>query len=763
MELQERNISAQIEYLRSKAAALIFLVKLSPPYNPNRHWLPVEGLALRAIDDLYFLEETPERVLMAFTAEPPHESGVQAIAVPLQAALERTFFHIQGVSKLVINPAFLPEGLSPLQADIDFTLPDGFGESCEFSREEMAEAIGSLTHAPSKKRTDYLARAKIAYGANSLFEAFADARKARREKGDPEAWHFELMAMSFLGLPERAVELYEHYPARDGADPYPLLLAARFRLLLKQFNEACTILHTLTFKEEVAPVAFAEMARAFVMTGEFSRAVDAASTSIEKDSHCLDAYLVRGIALRGLSYDSGDEEGLKAALKDFEHVAKKAVYNAAEALFHAGTIFARLGDLTSAESSLRQSLFQRDRFASRDALVRVTCAAHKVAVAREETALIERLIPHLAKPLRELLDSHVGTGAPQVAGEQSEIDDLGSALWSADEKLVHRAAAHALKEWNIQVANTGADAALFDDFVNYFAPAGIFSARLEYGYLNDVGTNTVARVFAIHLARVFARGGTTEWRGDRNKPVSLFIRASGGTIPLESFVNDRILLGASADNFASLESLSAELLPQEQRAARSLFSDTWEAAKPEELAFFESEAQWAREKLTGLGASIKGSVSDLFEIDRCINLVFEPGGELSEHGATALGSERDRFIAALGFMVGKTIDGLLAATWARHPDLEGVSLSAGGLGRVFPVARVQRRAHLGSAADFSAQLGSFAFGIGAAVVADELHKGSLTDTQQVRARLTELLPVLETFPNSEINSLVESLVAARQQ
>ena len=96
------------------------------------------------------------------------------------------------------------------------------------------------------------------------------------------------------------------------------------------------------------------------------------------------AYLVRGVAQRGLAYPSGEEDGLKEALKNFEAAAKRGGFGAAEASFHAGTVFGRLGALDAAETSLRQSLFQRDRFSARDALVRVLCAAGKEAAAQEE-------------------------------------------------------------------------------------------------------------------------------------------------------------------------------------------------------------------------------------------------------------------------------------------------------------------------------------------------------------------------------------------
>lgn len=756
--ISERDISAHVAFLSSKVSVLVFLVKTNQGYDADRLWLPIQGLALRAIDDLFFSSDTTERVVVAFTAEPPHESGVRAIAVPLQAALERVFFHIQGVSKLVINPRSLPLGVSPLQSNVDFTLPGDFGDGFELSREHIAEAIGALA-CPVTKDSDCVSLSRAAYKSNSLFEMFSLARHARRATGDLDAWFLELMAMSFIGIPERAVELYELYPARDGADPQPLLLAARFRLLLKQFNEACTILHTLTFKDEVAAVAFTELARAFVMTGEFSRAVDAASTAIGKDPESLDARLVRGIALRGLSYDSGEEEGLKSALADFEYVAKNAVFNAAEALFHAGTIFARLGDLVSAESSLRQSLFQRDRFASRDALIRVVCAAGKMTIAREETSILERLIPHLAKPLREVIDAHTNStreGASAEGEGEGELE-LATALWSSDRQVVVRAARQAFSAWGISLAGTPADARFFDEFLSYYAPAGRFSEQLEYSQLNVVGLETVGRAIAAHLAQVFIDAGVAHWREVSTKSVVLTIPSSGGTVPLESFVNERILLGCSADNFSCLESLAAELCPYHGGGRNTFLGDKWESAGVAEQSFFESEAKWAHDKLQELGAILKHTLSDLSEIDRCIDSLFEPGGELSERGGSLLGNERDRFVAAVGFLIGDLIRDLLPATWSKHPDLEGVSLFTAELGRIFPVARVQRRIYLATAADFSLQLGSFAFGVGAAAVAHEVQRGKLQDAAQIRGRLIDLLPALETFPEAELDSLVQSL------
>jgi hypothetical protein len=335
--------------------------------------------------------------------------------------------------------------------------------------------------------------------------------------------------------------------------------------------------------------------------------------------------------------------------------------------------------------------------------------------------------------------------------------EFATALWSSDRQVVVRAARQAFSDWGISLSSTPEDAGFLDQFLNYYAPAGRFSEQLGYGELNAIGLESVGRAIAAHLAQVFIDAGRALWGADSQTDIVVTIPASGGTIPLESFVNERILLGASADNFSCLESLAAELRLLDGGSRHTFPADKWEIAAEEELRFFESEAKWAQDKLRGLGVALNRTLSDLSEIDRCIDSVFEPGGELSERGASVLGSEHDRFVASVGFLIGGLIHDLLPATWSKHPDLEGVSLFTAELGRIFPIARVQRRAYLGSAADFSLQLGAFAFGVGAAVVSHEVQRGKLQDAVQIRSRLIELLPALGTFPEAELDSLVQSL------
>jgi tetratricopeptide (TPR) repeat protein len=768
-----RELDTQIQWLCSQVPALSVLAQRHESYDPHRFWLPVDGLALRAVDDLWFEAGTERRTVLAWTGVPPHAAGVTAVALPLQAALERMFFHLQGVSRLVINPS--PgeqiEGVSKLQTGLEYTLPADFGARVELDREGVAEVIGAVTHAAAgraQRAGGMLKRARQAYRENSLFEAFYCARQERVRTGAAEAWFYELLAISFLGMAERALELYEEYPDRGSADALPLLLSARYRLLLKQVNEACTILHTLTFKPEVAARAFTELARAFVMSGEFGRAVDAASAGLKQDPDELDGYLVRGLGQRGVSYESGEPEGLKAALADFQVVASKGGFNGAEALFHAGTVLARLGDLPAAEQSLRQSLFQRDRFASRDALIRVACLGQHRQIAAEEVDRLERLLPEMTGSLRELLQAKVAESGEAAASVQS---GAGSPVYEAINGSDLRAAIAAAQrvvreEWKFPLSGTTGDLARLDELLNYYAPAGVFSDKLEYAGLAHLSREQVGRVLALYCAGVLQQGDSVKVtlrraaaaRSAARDGVWVQDRDGGEPIPLESFVNDRILLGASADNFSRLDSLAAEFgVPEDGTSAEVV---AWRAATSEQVEFFRQEGAWAKQRLVAAGAQVDGTLADLAEIDGCIDALFEPGGELSARGAEVVGAaERDRFVVGLGLYMGDLLGSPVQARWYQHPNPEGLSLVGSGVGRLFPIALVQRRAYLATAADFGAQLGPLALGVATAVVQRDVQAGKCRTVAQVRKRLLEVAPAFKGFPREELDALADSLMS----
>jgi hypothetical protein len=252
------------------------------------------------------------------------------------------------------------------------------------------------------------------------------------------------------------------------------------------------------------------------------------------------------------------------------------------------------------------------------------------------------------------------------------------------------------------------------------------------------------------------RSGAASWGHHGSSSLSLVTR-EGGKIPLESFVQERLVVGASGDNFASLESLVAEI--QGASVGVSLAGTSWwEKASQEEIADFEKEANWGREKLRALGAQLAGNLSDLDEIDRVIEQIFEPGGVLQDVADEKVGSELDRFVASIGLVVGHSIAEMLEGVWYRHEQAEGISVFAEDLGRIFPIARLQRRVYLSTAAEGTQKLGSFAFGVAAAVVTGRIRKGVYVDRPHVVTAFLELLPRISEFSEVELEEVADALL-----
>lgn len=742
------------EALVKKVPVLHVLVRPGGAYKIGRRWGIFDTLGVRAIDDLIFSQGTTDKAIIAFSEKPPHASDIKSVEIPTQVALERIFFHIQGISTLYIDPRGLAPGLAAQQEGLEFSVPENFSEARRVSRNEIPEIIGSYA-LPKRKVVDILERGERAFRQNSLFEALCLARRAKKADGADahRAWFIELMSMSYMGLPEEALSLYEQYLLRGSSEPEAQLVAARFRLLLRQFNEARTIFHTLTFNEKLGAIASCELARSHLATGEFDRAIDLASNAIQKDSTYLESYLVRGVAQRGLSYSVGDEEGLREALKDLEKVAQAGGFNAPEALFHAGTIFGRLGALEQAEIALRQSLFQRDRYASRDALARVLCASQKFIAAREELELVCALAPDATVELRKEIESH-------IANTQSErgSGEAPGAIWSKEFESAAESARRVIEEWKIPITSTLDDFAMLDDFINRYAPAGDFMSVGSFSHLHEVGMAALGRALSLHLGSVLIQSGLASWREGHEERIAL-TSTRGLRIPLESFVQERLLLGASGDNLTSLESLVAELsspegIDEPQAAGRDGW---WRAASDEEVTEFKRQAEWAGEVLTKLGAELDGTLRDLEEVDRVIERSFEPGGVVQEVVKPSIGQDVERFVVGVGLFVGDLLTRLSVSKWYTHELPEGFSLQVRDLGRVFPVATIQRRVYLASAADSAAKLSSFAFAVAAAVIAQRIRSGVYSDRPHVVTAFRELLPRVAEFSEAELEGVVDAL------
>jgi hypothetical protein len=792
------------EAISSLPPVLTFLVREEGDYRVDTRWGEFDTLRVRAVQDLSFgtvvapstSKDAPqtERAIRAFTSEPPHGEGVRAVSIPLQIALEAIYFHILSVDCLVLNPrahAGSDSGLIiPLQQrNLDISVPRDIGASIVFSRSDLPDLIGALgsegLKRDNKRRPTTVERLKRSLLNGSLFECYQMARTARDLDSDNlSLWFYELYALTFFGAADDALKLYEDFPGRGSSEPLAQLLAARYRVLLKQFNEARTILHTLTFNEDSGALAAVEYARSFLSEGEYTRALDVLSPALKREPNLCEGYLLRGLAFRGLSYEGGDSDGLGEARRDFERAAKFGSYFTAEALYHLATVCARLGELNHAETAIRHSLFNRDRSASRAALIRILAAQEgRIAEANRELASFRRVSgeggagDHLyAELIKEgvLNDKRLSEAAQSTAGVARQSNSSNAAFspdapthapTHAIQELV-AAARNSLIEWGFELSGDRGDFARLDELINFAAPAGDFIDSAEFKPLATAGDRVVARAMALYLGDILVKNGAGEWsiQGADSGGIQLKALKSGISIPLEGFVRERILLGASGDNFSSLESLALELLDNSSQAvgAVRINSSWWRRAEATRVEYFKGEVSWVAEWLKGKGLELSGGIGDLEVIDSWIDAVFEPGGSVASDGV--LGGELevnlDRLIIALGLLVGDRITaGLSGVTWFDHERVEGISLFGEAVGRIFPVARMQRRVYLASAAETSGKLGGLAWAVAVACIGEEVRlRITASEVGAVRERLIEILPSFLGFSESELNHVVGAIL-----
>jgi hypothetical protein len=241
----------------------------------------------------------------------------------------------------------------------------------------------------------------------------------------------------------------------------------------------------------------------------------------------------------------------------------------------------------------------------------------------------------------------------------------------------------------------------------------------------------------------------------------LQLQRNGVTIPIENFIRDRILLGASGDNFSSLESLALELAIPDSMRLNTRHNSWWELASDLRSASFDSEVRWVREKLTELGVALGDSLEDFEILDRWVDATFEPGGAIKDGISWDSELQVDRLTTGIGLFIGQRIARVVSAKWYDHDKPEGISLWNDDLGRVFPVARAQRRIYLASAADFSAKFGGLAWSLAVASATEGVRQGRLVGHEAVKGALLELLPSIGQFPEIELSGVVDSLLLIR--
>jgi hypothetical protein len=219
-----------------------------------------------------------------------------------------------------------------------------------------------------------------------------------------------------------------------------------------------------------------------------------------------------------------------------------------------------------------------------------------------------------------------------------------------------------------------------------------------------------------------------------------------------------VKLGASGDNFSSLESLLVEVAGQPEGPPRAV--GRWAEGGSEFKTALERELGWVKGILEAASIPLTGRLSDLEALDSFIDTRFEAGGDLKSESPAVSEQETAKLVVGLGLLTGSIAEAYLGGTWLEHPEANGIALLVPKLGRIFPVARLQRRTMLASGADYGSRLSSLALGIATATASAKFARKELSDPNGVKSYLLAELPALAEFPDEELDGLVKALVSA---
>lgn len=727
-----------------------------------KKWGSFDLLSVRGIDDLSF--EVGEGASILAFSESDLCGRAAALAIPTQIALERSFFHLASPSFLSLNPVEPPTRYSRYQELDDYPTEPPF--SANIPRATLPYLIGACElgfpkHVPTDREVADL------FNKNQLFSAYYAARRARVASDSRVGWFYELLILSFLGLPDEALALYESYPHRGSAVPDVQFINARYRSLLKQHNEARTLLHAISFNEDFGALAKKELARTFLTTNEFDRAQDLLQGVEASSEPDIDGMLLLGLALRGVGYPSGDEATLRQSLGLLERVAQTGAFNSPEALFHSGVIFSRLGALAEAELVFRQSLFQRDRYATREALVRVLVSRGMRAAAEAELVALEGVRPEQAKNLRvelcELLEALPVEKASSVT-ESDTISPSSVAVSDSSDGQHIVSEEHAARElfarWTIPLSGTLSDIPFLDALLNYYAPSGLFSKSLSLGFLRGRERGDVARALSLCVTGALSRAGlvSATSRDPKGLLVVQFV-GSSTKIPLENFVADRISLGAGSDEASSLSALLQENVDYRTHTELSEFIPVGKPLSEARLKELQGIARSSIEVVAKEGVELDETLDSLAAIDLFIDTHFDPGGEPKEDHLAEIDplTLLDGLGLHIGFIAEKYIED---GRWSDHPELQGIQLESKNLGCLFPVAKMHTRAFFGDGIEQGARLSSLALGLATSRLVSKIKRGEIHSSDVGVRELTTMFLGFSSFSSEEIQGMVEGLLLA---
>ncbi|MCB0358979.1 MAG: tetratricopeptide repeat protein, partial [Bdellovibrionales bacterium] len=539
-------------------------------------------------------------------------------------------------------------------------------------------------------------------------------------------------------LREQANSYYAWFQQRCPDQSLLVLAQARLLTVSGQPEGALRVLKPLMLSNKASAAVWLERGRALLRQGRGQEAVAAFDQALARQGNVADAMLGKGIALRSMHYESGDVEGLAAALECLEAVSQRQGYLAPEALHHQGTIHLALEDWKSAEECFRASLAGSPSPVSRRNLALVLHAQGRRDEGARQYRFLQQFYPADAAGLERYFPANKPKQTFVVhCSPLSTAEELDAFAESANDRL---------KEQGIVFENDVLDWRRFDDFINYYAPAGEFTTSSKLSGLPEGKVRSVLLDCALHLGAAAVRSGGATWvPGEEGDPEGAEIELTaehvkGMRLGLQSAIVQRVRGGACSDNLTNLD-MWASMLPGYRELSAAYHSPyvTFEAEEHRKGSFI-ARAQWAKKCMASFGFPLDGQLSDLAQMDAAIATIFVEGSPIAT--AIAEGRLDDRFIEDLGLYFGCMVEHYTGGIWHDHPDIYGVSLKGMLISDIFPVWGIRRRFSAGADAGELASLQSYESPLVCCQLARKLKDHEIETREQLQGMLDAALPSL---------------------
>lgn len=352
---------------------------------------PEADILQHALGSLIFESGDGRKLGLVYTDHRVFTPKINCMQVSTPRALE-WFFHSDTVTGVSFN-------LPMHTQQITIELPQGY----TLLKNGMARLIGLIkskdAFAESGKSHSELAEKAMA--DDNIYSSYHHASSAR-ETGEPlDNFYFsELNALITMNLTQQVSEYLDWYGNR-GKDPRFQLYYARCTSLSGQADQALKQIIPFLGVPSLAALAYLERGRALLIQKKPAPALSAFEDSLSCDPENADALLGKGLALRGMHYDSGNREGLKAALQPFQKVVSKNGYHSPEALFNIATIHLALEQWPECEQANRKSMYLRYAPICHRNLVLSMHAQGKIEEAFKEYQFLSRINPGAADGLEK--------------------------------------------------------------------------------------------------------------------------------------------------------------------------------------------------------------------------------------------------------------------------------------------------------------------------------------------------------------------------